>query len=48
LRGRVVLLDFWATWCRGCKEEIPWYMEFQEKYKERGLSVVGVALDEEG
>jgi|SRR5579862_3338438 len=48
LKGRVVLLDFWATWCEGCKVEIPWYMEFQERYKERGLSVVGVALDEEG
>jgi thiol-disulfide isomerase/thioredoxin len=39
LQGRVVLLDFWTTWCGGCKVEIPWYMEFQEKYKERGLSV---------
>src|SRR6266480_5297628 len=31
-KGRVVLLDFWATWCTGCKVEIPWYMEFQKKY----------------
>jgi peroxiredoxin len=47
-RGRVVLLDFWATWCHGCKIEIPWYMEFQNKYKDKGLSVIGVAMDEDG
>jgi len=35
-KGRVVLLDFWATWCTGCKVEIPWYMEFQKKYARRG------------
>jgi len=44
----VVLLDFWATWCEGCKVEIPWYMEFQKKYNESGLSVVGVSMDEDG
>jgi peroxiredoxin len=47
-KGRVVLLDFWATWCGGCKVEIPWYMEFQSKYKESGLSVIGVSMDEDG
>lgn len=47
-QGRVVLLDFWATWCHGCKIEIPWYMEFQNKYKDKGLSVIGVAMDEDG
>jgi len=47
-RGRVVLLDFWATWCTGCKQEIPWYMEFQDKYKNSGLSAVGVSLDDDG
>ena len=47
-KGRVVLLDFWATWCEGCKVEIPWYMEFQKKYNESGLSVVGVSMDEDG
>jgi thiol-disulfide isomerase/thioredoxin len=36
-KGKVVLLDFWATWCHGCKIEIPWYMEFQNKYKDKGL-----------
>src|SRR5262245_57786180 len=48
LKGKVVLLDFWATWCTGCKEEMPWFMEFQKKYQQRGLASVGVALDEEG
>ena len=47
-KGRVVLLDFWATWCHGCKTEIPWYMEFQNKYKDKGLSVIGVSMDEDG
>ena len=47
-KGRVVLLDFWATWCTGCKVEIPWYMEFQSKYKDDGLSVIGVSMDEDG
>lgn len=47
-RGRVVLLDYWATWCEGCKEEIPWFMEFQDKYATSGLAVVGASLDEDG
>ena len=47
-KGRVVLLDFWATWCEGCKEEMPWFMEFQSKYDKAGLSVVGASLDDDG
>jgi peroxiredoxin len=47
-RGKVVLLDFWATWCTGCKTEIPWFSEFQAKYGKKGFVVVGVSLDEEG
>jgi cytochrome c biogenesis protein CcmG/thiol:disulfide interchange protein DsbE len=48
LRGKVVLLDFWATWCGGCKLEIPWYMEFDQKYRSKGLAVIGVSMDDEG
>src|SRR5450432_1504901 len=47
-RGKVLLLDFWATWCHGCKEEIPWFAGFHEKYASKGLSVVGVSLDADG
>lgn len=47
-KGKVVLLDFWARWCGGCKLEIPWYMEFDRKYRKDGLSVIGVSMDEKG
>lgn len=47
-KGRVVVLDFWATWCHGCKIEIPWFMEFEGKYKAKGLSVIGVSMDADG
>lgn len=47
-RGKVVLLDFWATWCHGCKEEIPWFSEFQRRYAKSGLRVVGVSMDDDG
>jgi cytochrome c biogenesis protein CcmG/thiol:disulfide interchange protein DsbE len=47
-RGRAVLLNFWATWCAPCKLEVPWFIEFQKNYRDRGLAVVGVAMDEEG
>jgi peroxiredoxin len=47
-KGRVVLLNFWATWCHGCKTEIPWFIDFQMEYKTRGLAVIGVSMDVEG
>jgi peroxiredoxin len=44
-RGNVVLLDFWATECGGCKVEIPWFMEFKRIYQSRRFEVVGVSMD---
>lgn len=48
LKGKVVLLNFWATWCGPCKAEIPWFTEFQKKQGSAGLVVLGVSMDEEG
>ena len=47
-RGKVVLLDFWATWCTPCQVEIPWFIEFERGLKGRGFAVVGVSMDEDG
>jgi thiol-disulfide isomerase/thioredoxin len=48
LKGKVVVVNFWATWCEGCQVEIPWFVEFYNKYKAAGLEVVGVSMDEDG
>ena len=47
-KGDVVLVNFWATWCAPCKVEIPWMIEFQQKYSPRGFTVLGVSMDEDG
>jgi cytochrome c biogenesis protein CcmG/thiol:disulfide interchange protein DsbE len=48
LRGKVVLVNFWATWCEPCKIETPWMIEFQNKYSSKGFTILGVAMDDEG
>src|SRR3984893_15851394 len=46
LRGKAVLLNFWATWCSPCKIEMPWFIELQNQYGAQGLQIVGVAMDD--
>ena len=47
-RGKVVLLDFWATWCGPCQIEIPWFVDLERRNKDKGFAVLGVSMDDDG
>jgi|Deesub1362B_J571_1020462.scaffolds.fasta_scaffold00163_43 cytochrome c biogenesis protein CcmG/thiol:disulfide interchange protein DsbE len=47
-RGKIVILNFWATWCPPCRKEIPVFIKLYEKYKNEGLIIIGISLDKEG
>lgn len=47
-KGKIVLVNFWATWCEPCQVEIPWLIEMQQKYADKGFTVLGVDVDNEG
>ncbi len=47
-KGKVVLVNFWATWCEPCQVEIPWLIEMQQKYASKGFTILGVDVDDEG
>lgn len=46
LRGKVVVLNFWATWCAPCRVEMPWLVDFSRRYQREGLEIVGVSVDD--
>src|SRR4030095_6412422 len=48
LKGKAVVLNFWATWCAPCKIEVPWLVDLQKQYGPQGLEIIGVAMDEGG
>ena len=45
-RGKVGILDFWATWCEPCKQEIPHFIDFENKYSAQGLAIMGISMDD--
>ena len=46
-QGKVVYLDFWASWCVPCKKSFPWFNEMQQRYKNQGLVIIAVNMDQE-
>jgi peroxiredoxin len=48
MKGKVLIIDFWATWCGPCKQEVPNLVSLQAKYRDKGLQIVGLSLDQGG
>ena len=46
-RGKVVIVDFWATWCKPCEAEIPLFIELYDQYREQGFEMIGISMDDE-
>lgn len=46
LKGNILLIDFWATWCPPCRAEMPFFNELYEKYKDQGVMIIGINMDE--
>ena len=47
LKGQVVYVDFWASWCKPCRASFPWMNDMTQKYKDKGLNVIAINLDED-
>jgi peroxiredoxin len=47
-KGKVIFLNFWATWCPPCRQEIPGFLELYEQYKDEGMVILGISLDQQG
>jgi thiol-disulfide isomerase/thioredoxin len=45
-RGKLVILNFWATWCAPCRDEIPVFVKLQDEYSDKGLAIIGISLDD--